>query len=49
MKHIVKRARFVSKKGCVVLLSPAIASFRLFKNYIDQGNQFQKTVYSLVE
>lgn len=35
------------KKGDVVLLSPACASFDLFKNYEDRGWQFKKAVRSL--
>jgi UDP-N-acetylmuramoylalanine--D-glutamate ligase len=35
------------KKGDVVLLSPACASFDLFKNYEDRGWQFKKAVKSL--
>jgi len=34
-------------KGDVVLLSPACASFDLFKNYEDRGNQFKKAVREL--
>jgi UDP-N-acetylmuramoylalanine--D-glutamate ligase len=34
-------------KGDVVLLSPACASFDLFKNYEDRGNQFKQAVKSL--
>jgi UDP-N-acetylmuramoylalanine--D-glutamate ligase len=34
-------------KGDVVLLSPACASFDLFKNYEDRGNQFKKAVKAL--
>ena len=34
-------------KGEVVLLSPACASFDLFDNYEDRGNQFKRAVRSL--
>jgi UDP-N-acetylmuramoylalanine--D-glutamate ligase len=34
-------------KGDVVLLSPACASFDLFKNYEDRGNQFKQIVKDL--
>jgi UDP-N-acetylmuramoylalanine--D-glutamate ligase len=35
------------RKGDVVLLSPACASFDLFKNYEDRGWQFKSAVRSL--
>lgn len=44
MEDIVKKAREVAVKGDVVLLSPACASFGLFKNASDRGDQFQKYV-----
>jgi UDP-N-acetylmuramoylalanine--D-glutamate ligase len=43
----VHAAYHFSVKGDVVLLSPACASFDLFKNYEDRGNQFKKAVKEL--
>ena len=44
MKDIVKTAAKISQKGEVVILSPACASFDMFKNYADRGEQFEKEV-----
>jgi UDP-N-acetylmuramoylalanine--D-glutamate ligase len=43
----VHAAFHFSEKGDVVLLSPACASFDLFKNYEDRGNQFKQAVKEL--
>lgn len=39
----------LAEKGEVVLLSPACASFDLFKNYEDRGDQFRSAVLGLKE
>lgn len=49
MSNIVKRVQELSKGSGIVLLSPAAASFGLFKNYIDRGNQFIQAVKKLEE
>lgn len=46
-KDAVQSAFHFASKGEVVLLSPACASFDLFKNYEDRGNQFKKAVKEL--
>jgi UDP-N-acetylmuramoylalanine--D-glutamate ligase len=43
----VQSAFHFAEKGDVVLLSPACASFDLFKNYEDRGNQFKQAVKDL--
>jgi UDP-N-acetylmuramoylalanine--D-glutamate ligase len=43
----VHAAYHFSTKGDVVLLSPACASFDLFKNYEDRGNQYKQAVKEL--
>ena len=46
-KDAVEAAFHFAGKGDVVLLSPACASFDLFKNYEDRGLQFKKAVKDL--
>jgi UDP-N-acetylmuramoylalanine--D-glutamate ligase len=46
-EEAVKAAYHFAEKGDAVLLSPACASFDLFKNYEDRGNQFKQAVREL--
>ena len=46
-KEAVEMAYKTAKPGETVLLSPACASFDLFKNYEDRGKQFKEAVASL--
>lgn len=46
-KDAVQMAYHMAQKGDTVLLSPACASFDLFENYEDRGNQFKKAVKEL--
>lgn len=43
----VKAAYSLADTGDIILLSPACASFDLFKNYEDRGDQFKKAVKEL--
>jgi UDP-N-acetylmuramoylalanine--D-glutamate ligase len=47
MEDAVKMAQRLTEKGDSVLLSPACASFDLFENYEDRGNQFKQSVRNL--
>ena len=43
----VRAAYNISRRGETVLLSPACASFDLFENFEDRGNQFKKAIKNL--
>jgi len=47
MSEAVKVAYKIAERGDTVLLSPACASFDLFKNYEDRGNQFKAAIQKL--
>lgn len=47
VKDAVQAAFHFANKGDVVLLSPACASFDLFKNFEDRGKQFKEAVKDL--
>jgi UDP-N-acetylmuramoylalanine--D-glutamate ligase len=44
MSEAIKIAYKIGERGDAVLLSPACASFDLFKNYEDRGRQFKEAV-----
>jgi UDP-N-acetylmuramoylalanine--D-glutamate ligase len=47
IEQAIKKAYSLAQAGDVVLLSPACASFDLFKNYEDRGTQFKAAVEKL--
>lgn len=47
MFDAVNMSAHLAEKGDMVLLSPACASFDLFENYEDRGNQFKRAVKGL--
>lgn len=47
MSEAVKVAYKIAERGDTVLLSPACASFDLFKNYEDRGDQFKEAIKQL--
>ncbi|MEX0917361.1 MAG: UDP-N-acetylmuramoyl-L-alanine--D-glutamate ligase [Candidatus Paceibacterota bacterium] len=47
MEEAVLKAQSLAKEGNVVLMSPAFASFGMFKNEFDRGDQFTEAVYDL--
>ena len=47
MKEVAKSAKNKAQSGDVVILSPAAASFDMFKSYSDRGEQFVAAVEEL--
>ena len=47
MEEAIKVAYKIAERGDSVLLSPACASFDLFENYEDRGNQFKTAIKNL--
>lgn len=47
LEQTVTLAKKVAKSGQVVLFSPASASFDMFKDFADRGNQFKKLVNNI--
>lgn len=47
LRDAVSRARQAAREGDVVLLSPACASFDMFRDFEDRGRQFKKAVLEL--
>lgn len=47
MEEAVKAAREQAARGDVVLLSPASASFDLYRNFMERGRHFKDLVNAL--
>jgi UDP-N-acetylmuramoylalanine--D-glutamate ligase len=47
LEAAVKRAKKIAQEGDVVMLSPGCASFDMFKNFEDRGDQFKTMVMNL--
>jgi UDP-N-acetylmuramoylalanine--D-glutamate ligase len=49
VNEAVNTAFDIAEEGDVVLLSPACASFDLFKNYIDRGEKYKNAIWQLTK
>lgn len=49
LSSAIDKALSIALPGEVILLSPACASFDLFKNFEDRGNQFKEKVNALIK
>ena len=49
LEQTINLAKKVAKPNQIVLFSPASASFDMFKNFADRGNQFKKLVNNIKE
>ena len=47
LEEVVNKAKEIAEKNEIVLFSPASASFDMFKNFEDRGNQFKNIVNKL--
>ena len=47
MENAVKKAHEISKQGDIIVLSPACASFDLYKNFEERGKDFKNIVNKL--
>ena len=44
LEETVELAKKIAEQGNIVLFSPASASFDMFKDFADRGNQFKQLV-----
>jgi len=47
LEEAVKAAKAIAKKGEIVLMSPASASFDMFRNFEERGNKFKELVNNI--
>lgn len=47
LEQAVKKAKSVTKKGTICLMSPAAASYEYFKNFEEKGNAYKRLVKTL--